>query len=326
MKATLSLFDTTLAYGDLGATSNPQRKYVDWSSSRSYAVENPKNDPFTVEPGETVAVFSTVRSTGVGADTEFTISLNPLSNSTYRFTKTAGTAPALRTDRALTLIGNTVTFVVNGNQTVTATSGLAAGFSAVVAGDVVFIPGASTGDSASPFDSANEGYWTVLAKTSSTVLQLARPSTQSFLATAEVVTVAANSQFQAYSEAGVQVGDSVDIIAVFPAAVLKKYIVTAVNPNWFEVTSTLPLPIGTAAVPGTAGIAFYDGAKRYLMVVFDQECSLTLNGITGAVRLSPWVAGDDENTGCYKQPGPVWSLSVTNRSTTTLNLLVVSAE
>lgn len=326
MKATLSLISTTIAYGDVGVTSNPSRKYVDWSLAKNHSVDNPKTIPYTVEPGETLSIFDTVRATGVAADTALTITLNPLEETTYRFTHSGGTAPAFRTSRALALAGNNVTIVANANQTVTMTSGLAAGFNAVVVGDTIFIPGTSTGDSASPFTASNEGYWNVLAKTSSTVLQLARPVDQTFLAYGEVVAVVSNTQLQAFSAAGVQVGDSVDISAVFPTAVLKKYTVLAVNPSWFEVQSTLPLPLSVTAVPGTAGIAFYDGARRYLKVVYDQECALNLNGVTSAVKLSPWLAGDDEMVGIYEAVGPAWSLTVLNRSQETLNLLVITAE
>lgn len=326
MKATLSLSSSTLAYGDVGTTSNPTRRFVDWGLSKSHSVENPAGAPFTVEPGETLDLLDTVRSTGVANDTAFTLSLNPLSEITYRFTHSAGTAPAFRTSRALALSGNNVTIAVNANQTVTMTSGLAAGFASVVAGDTIFIPGTSTGDTASPFSSSNEGYWLVLAKTSSTVLQLARPSSQTFIAFGEVVAVTANAQLQAFSSSGVQVGDSVDISLAFPSAVLKKYTVVAVNPSWFEVKSTSALPLGVTAVPTTSGIAFYDGAKRYLKVVYDQECSLNLNGVTAAVKLSPWLAADDDLVGIYEAVGPVWSLSVTNRSEQPLNLFVITAE
>lgn len=326
MRGTLSLISRTLAYGDVGITSNPELQYVNWSTSKNYQVENPTGLPYKVEPGETLSLFSTVRATSVAGDTEFTISLSPLSSTDYRFTHTAGTAPVLRTNRGLALSGNNVTIAVNANQTVTMTSALAAGFAAVVVGDTVFIPGVSTGDSASPFDSANEGYWEVIGKDSSTVLQLARPQDVTFLATSETVAVVANSDVQAFSAAGVQVGDAVDISAGFATVVKKKYKVTAVHPSWFEVTSTSPLPLNAKATPGASGIQFYDGAKRFLQVAFDQECTLNINGVTGALRLDPWVAGDQGNMSLHQHAGLVWSLAVVNRSQETMNILVITAE
>lgn len=326
MKGTLTLINTTLAYGDTAASSNPTRRFVDWSYSRSYSVDNPKSIPYDLQAGESLTIFDGVQATSVANDTEFQLTLNPLDTDTYRFTHSAGTAPALRTNRALALSGNSVTIVANANQTVTVTSGLAAGFASVVVGDTVFIPGTSTGDTAGPFSSSNEGYWVVLAKDSSTVIILGRPTGDSFLAAGEVVAVTANSQFQAFSAAGVQLGDAVDISLGFPSSVLKKYTITGINPSWFEVSSTSALPIGIEAVPTTSGIIFYKAAKRYVKVVVDQEAALTVNGVAGAVRLSPWIAGDPDEVGVYEQCGAVWSLAITNRSQETLNVLVITAE
>src|SRR5688572_29800637 len=140
MDATLKLTSSTLAYGDLGATSNPLKRFVDWGVQRSYAVENPKSIPVTLEASETREIFSGVRATGIAADTEFTLTLSTLSSTRYRFTHSGlTTAPALRTNRALTLSGEEVVVTANTNGTaIFATD--AGEFSAVQVGDVIFLP------------------------------------------------------------------------------------------------------------------------------------------------------------------------------------------
>lgn len=328
MDATLKLVSKVLAYADAPDTGNPQKRFVDWGSQQSYPVKNSKSEPYTVAPGATISVFSGVRSTSVASDTEFTLTASPLSTALYRFTHSAGTAPALRTARAVDLDAIDLTLTANANGTLTLVADDTTPFSDVSAGDTLFIPGTTTGDTASPFDPLNEGYWTVLAVTTSfTTLQLARPTGTPFSAVTEAVTPSATPQVQVFSASGVQVGDKVTVSAGFVSSIQNTYEVVAVNPSWFEVVATQALPVNVAAVPGTVGIVFYTSAKRYIRVVVDQECVVRLNGdSTDLNRVSPWVAGSTETAGATEKSGPTWSASVVNKSTQPLNLLFISCE
>lgn len=328
MDATLKLTSSTLAYGDLGGTSNPLKRFVDWGVQRQYQVENPKSIPVTLEASETREIFSGVRSTSIAADTEFTLTLSTLSSTRYRFTHSGlTTPPALRTDRALDLSGSTVEVVANANGTASFTSD-AASFNGVVVGDVLFFPNTDTGDDASPFNALNTGYWSVLAVAlDGSSVTAERPTGTDFTGITEDVDVTAAAQLQAFSAAGVQVGDHVDLSDGFVASILNTYEVVAVNPSWFEVVATQPLPIDEVGVPTTDGIVFYTEAKRYLRIEADQKCVLRLNGDTSNnVRLGPWSAADGDNSAFFEIVGPVWSLSVVNRSSAPLNLFVISAE
>lgn len=328
MDGTLRISSNTLAYGDLGATSNPLKKYFDWSVDRTYSVRNPKSEPFTVAPGETLSLFSGTRSTSINNSTEFDLTLSPLESDLYRFTWSgAGANPALRTARVLTLGGSTVQMTANANATVSM-AGLAGDFTNVVVGDVVFIPDTTTGDAASPFDVLNVGYWTVLAKNGdASQIELGRPTGTSFTGKTEAVSVAVDAEVLAYSAAGVQVGDKVTLSAGFSSPVLGTYSITSVTPEWFEVTTTKALPVAATAVPTTSGIQFYSAAKRYVRFEVDQATTVRLNGDTGSsVVVEPFIAGDPQNTGILEKVGPVWSATVVNQSTEQLNLLLTSAE
>lgn len=327
MDGTLNLSSNTLAYADVPATSNPSQKFVDWSMNRSYQVSNPKSEPFTVDPGATLSLFSGIRATGIDNTTELQLTLSPLANTRYRFTWTGtGTTPGFRTGRTVALATRSVTMTVNANLTLSMAA-QAGDFAAVVVGDTLLIPDTSTGDPASPFNPINTGYWVVLSKDgTSTTLQLTRPSGQGFVGITETVTVVSNPQVLVYSAAGVQVGDKVNISGGFPASVQNTYQVVAVTATWFEITAMQPLPTGISAVPNT-GIKFYTGGKRYIRFVADQECYVQLNGDTGTSnRISPWVAADPANAGTMEKCGPCWSASVTNLSTAPLNFLFISAE
>jgi hypothetical protein len=328
MDATLTLTSNTVAYGDVGSNSNPSRKYVDWSVARSYSVKNPKTETYMLAPGETLTLFSGTRSTGIDNTTEFQLDLSQLASDRYRFTWTGnGTAPGLRTDRGLELDGVSVDMTANANLTMTMAAS-AGTFVDVIVGDAILIPDTTTGDGASPFNTLNVGYWVVLAKDiASSTLQLTRPSDQSFSGVTETVSVTDDGQVLGFSAAGVQVGDSVSISAGFVASVLNSYRVVAVTPNYFEVIATQPLPTGIVAVPEIAGIAFYSASKRWFRIEADQECVVRLNGDTGnSNRLSPWVAGDRDNTGHMEKSGPSWQMVVVNLAGSPLNLLFVSTE
>lgn len=327
MNGTLTLTTRTLGFSDPGNPGNdPQKRNVDWKSSISVAAKNIAGVPYTVDPNSSLTVFSGARTISADGTTQWTLTLSALASNRYRFTASAGTAPALRTDRALALNTQTVTVAVNTNQTATFTASGAGAFSAVQVGDTLFIPGVSTGDSAGPFNSSNEGFWTVLAVTSTT-LQVTRLTGAAFQAFAQTVTITANSQIQVFSAAGVQVNDGVLVSAGFPAAVLTHYTVQAVTPTWFEVLANQPLPTNTTATPGATGIQFYSRAKRYVEVWVDQECYVQANGNTGtSEKISPWQAADVTQAGLYARAGITFSLTIVNSSSSPLNIQFNSAE
>lgn len=326
MDGTLKISSTALAYADLGGTSNPKRRFVDWTVQRSYDVHNPKSEPFTIDPGATQVLFSGARSTSVDFTTQFTTSPSPLSPTSYRFSWTAGTDPVLRAARAVALAGRSVTALVNANGTLTLTS-QAGDFSAAQVGDTLLVPGTATGDASSPFDPMNVGYWQVLAVAGDgSSVQLARAPGVAFTGYSQTVSVTSNGQVLVYSAAGVQVGDGVSVSAGFAPPVVGLYQVAAVTSKWFEVVSTSPLP-SVAAAPGAAGIQFYTAPKRYVRVEADQPCVLRLNGDTGSsLQVVPWAPADPDNTALVELTGGFWSLSVVNLSSAPLNLLLVSAE
>lgn len=329
MNATLNLIANILAYGDVGTTSNPQRRYVDWSINRSYQVANAKAEAYVLAPGASLTVFSGTRTTAIDNTTQFQMALSTLSSTRYRFTWTAvGTAPALRTDRGINLATHVITMTANSNSTLTMASGTAADFAAVQAGDTIFIPDVTTGDAASPFNPLNTGYWVVMSVTNNQTLQLARPSGSSFSGVSEVVTPSLSTSVWAFSAAGVQVGDSVNINAGFDSSIQGTYQVVAVTSKWFEVIATQPLPTTETALPTASGMIFYTSAKRYLRVEVDQAAVLRLNGATDNTNmLAPWSPADPDNTATYEKVGPCWQAVVVNQSqTASLNLLVISAE
>lgn len=324
--ATLNIGSSIVAYGDSTINSNPKRRYVDWTrTQQNWPVINPKSEQFSVDPNSSLVIFTGQRTILADGTTAWTVTSSSLDPTRFRFTWTGGTAPALRTDRAITLntLALAIAINVNGSASFTLTAG---SWGTTAVGDTLFLPGTSTGDTAGPFSVLNEGYWTVLS-VQGLVVTATRPTGTTFQGATETKTVTSNAQVQTFSGAGVQVTDKVELSAGFSAGSLRTYPVVAINPKWFEVTSTIPVALDSAIVPGATGLSFYKFSKQYTRVEADQECAIQANGDTGQTnRVVPFIAGDVDNTGWTERWGPCWSLTVVNRTSSVLNIVVISCE
>lgn len=325
--STLSLNSSTVAFDDLGANSNPSRTPINWKRTvASIPCENASTDKYNVDAQGSKTIIDGTRSLSIDGTTAFSLTLSTLDPAKYLLTNTGGTAPAFRTARSVPVAAVVLTLTVGANQTLTVAAGSGTPFSAVVVGDEVLIPGVSTGDPTSPFNTLNLGYWTVLTKTS-TVLVLTRLSGEIFEGYGEVVTPVANTDFQVFSAVGVQVGDTVDLTAGFASTSLRAYEVTAVTASRIEILSTTPLGNETGVSPTASGLIVYTAAKRYLCVYSDQECIVRLNGDTGSFnRTTPWIAANRDFMGTFEITGPVWKLVLVNRSNVPANVVVLSVE
>jgi hypothetical protein len=329
MDANLNLHTKLLAFSDRNINSNPRLRVVDWEREVSgIAVKDPDSRGHEIPVGSSKLIFDGVRSTAIDGTTTFSIDLLANDSSKYRITHTGGTNPAFKTGRGLTLNSCVLTFSVNANQTVNLSVPLLSpsDFTNVLANDVIFIPHTTTGDAANVISIMNSGYWQVLAKTNAQNIIIARLYGATFEGTSETVVLTSNSQIRAFSASGVQIGDTVVISAGFSTAAQKSYLVTAVTDLFVEFVSTLPIPDESNIIPTAAGMSFYTEAKNVLYIEADQECVIGINGDTGDYqKVSPIEPGNSEAPGIYLKWGPVYSLTVVNKSTSTLNILVVTA-
>jgi len=323
----LSIVSQVTAFDDASSGNQPTKRLMDWRRSLlQLPVTDPKSEKITLDPLASLVVFDGTRSTSIDGTSAFALTTSSLSATRYRITNSAGTAPALRTARSVTLSGLNVTITVNLNLSVTITVSAGTPFGAVQVGDVVFLPGVSTGDPASPFNNLNLGYWTVLTASSASIT-VARADGTVFEGLTETVAVVSNTSLQAYSIAGVQVGDTVALSAGFATPALRSFSVQAINPSWFEFVSTTPLGAQTGIIPGVSGVAFYTNAKRFVYVESDQEVSVRCNGDVGNFNvLTPWVSGDEEKVGMFQRAGTSFKLELVNKSSTKARIFVASAE
>jgi len=330
MDATLNLFVKLLAFADTVVNSNPRLRGPDWEREcDGIPVSDPDTKGHEIPVGTSKLIFDGTRTTAIDGTTTFSIALLNTSSSSYRITHTSGTNPLFRVGRALTLNSCVLTFDVASNNLVTLSvpSLSPSDFTAVVAGDYLFVPSTTTGDTANVINVLNSGYWQVLAKTDIRTLIIARPSGDTFEGVGETVTLTSNAQLRAFAPTGVQAGDALVISGGFSTATQKTYTVTAVTDLFVEFVSTLPLPNETGILPTATGMIFYTDNKRILYIEADQEAVIRINGDTGNFqKLSPIEPGNPGRPGIFLKTGSVFSLTIVNRSTSMLNVLVVSAE
>jgi hypothetical protein len=324
--ATLTRTGRILMFDDTPSNRNPIRRHADWQQSlQALPVLNPQGaKEFPLLPGEEATLWSGVRTLTANGSTAYDVTLSSLDPSRYRLTWTGvGADPGFRTARTVVSSPGNLLFALQANQTVKVTSSLGAIFGAVVVGDNVMVPGVVTGDPA-VFDPLNEGLWEVLAKTS-TELTLRRPADATFSGVTETVAVTSDDQFLAYSAAGVQVGDLLDLVSGFAGSSLRSYPVVAVTSLWVEFSYSMPLAEEAAVVPGASGLAVYSAAKRYVYLEADQEVAVKLNGDTGEHNRVEPIAGAGA-PGWFEKFGTVYSLVVKNRSTASAVVVLISAE
>lgn len=321
----MSIVSQVHAYDDEEATSNPSQRSVEWRRRiPNLPVFNPSTAMFEVDAFSSRTMIDGARSLTTDGTTVF--SLVPKGDGVYRILYTAGTLPGFRTARTLVLASIPLTVTVNANLTVVVAATGGTPFAAVEAGDVVFIPGLTTGDLASPFNSLNEGFWTVIG-TSNTSITVIRDPSEAFSGKTEAVTPANNTQLIAYSPAGVQVGDTVELLTTFARTALRAYEVLEVTPTWISVSSTGALAAQVGIQPGLAGLVVHTSAKRYVQIEVDQEAVIRLNGDEGnSTQLSPWIPGNKDFPAEFKIVGNIWKLVIVNRSTVPMRVLLISAE
>lgn len=308
--STLNLLNSLVAYNDTTAgtiNNNPKIRIAD--INRSYFglnVQKPQSQNFVIPPGASLTLYDGGRTTAIDVTTTF--SLTNTSGATYQMYYDAGTPPAFRTARAIaTTLTTTFNVAINNNSVVSFTqnSGPSVNFSSVVVGDILYV------SSNSLFNIGNQGYFPIIAKGANYV-QIQNP-----VAAAESnISLGANfaSDFQIFSSAGVQIGDTAVISAGFSPVTQGSYPVTAVAPSFFEFSSANPLPIETSITATVAGLNFYSQSKFLTYIETNQSCFIRFDSdVTNVATIEPFAAGDGALS-MYVKTGNNYKAILTNRS------------
>jgi len=312
----LNLLYNVLAYDDDVAVTNNNPSMRSPDFSRQYFginVDNPQGQRFSIPPNSSLTLFDGTRTVNLSATG--TYSITKTTGSTYRLTNTAGTAPAFRTART-TGIDATSTFNVAINNgalvTMSHTSGTSPNLTTAQAGDVFYV--AST----SPFNVLNEGYFTVLASTTTSLsFENANASAESNI----TLTTNFASEFRVFSNDNVQIGDTLVLNSGFSTVTQGTYEITAVNTDFIEFVSSRALPLEANVVVGATGITIYSNAKFFIHIEANQNCTLRLNGeSTDNTKIEPFTLdsqGVQGIRGIYSKIGSTYRAVLVNKSPTT---------
>lgn len=320
--ALLNYNSRLLVFTDQQAVQNPQQRIPDFAQSiTNLSCSNPQSQVLTIIPSTSQQIFSGVVSTGLNGSVSVTVSLSTLESGVYRFT--AANPSIFKTRRSVTIDDSSITVAINNNATATF-SGVT--FTAAQAGDILYVPGAITGDSfVSPFNQKNQGYWQVLAVPTSTTVVCKRAYNQSFQGVNETVTVPTGGLI-VFSNAGVQIGNRMEISGAFSSVDFGVYTVSQVTDTWVEVASASPLPLETAS-PTSSQMTFFSAVKSFIMLQVDQNCVVQLNGDASSVNRVTPVYTNNGNVGIFTKLGFTYSMTIVNSSVTdSLNLIVFTAE
>lgn len=320
----LNLIATIVSWDDVDSGNNPALKFVDWHRSvLDIDTEGPQTRGYKIPPGQSLAAFDGTRALTLDDTTALSVGLVLNASDRYRFRWTGGTNPGFRTDRGLDLTGQTVSISINQDATVVFNA--SSDLSAVLAGDVLWIPGLDENVS-SPFHEGNQGFWEVLAVQDANNLVLTRNGEFSAYASDVSLSVSAANQVQAFSAAGAQAGDTLVVTAGFAPTTQRTYAVVSATSTYLEVVSSVAIAGQTGIFPRAAGFRLFSDAKRYLRVESDQEVAATLSGEATARTIVPWTPGDRSRPGWLEVCGPVYALSIANKSSQTANIVVISGE
>jgi hypothetical protein len=329
--ATLSITSRYLAFDDFVASNNPLQRSFDWSRvQQGIPVDTPNCELHRIQPLTQIQIFNGTRTLAYDATTQFSLEVLNVAPNRYRlFWTGTGTAPAFRTDRGVNFLTGstpyTVTVTPQLNNSVALTASAGAIFSNVIPGDVVYVPGLTTGDPASILNTLNEGFWFVINTTSSQLI-LARAPGVTYTSFAQTVNITSNASIQIFSSSGVQLDDTLALLLGFSPVCLQNYEIVSVTATALEFLSGSTLPNISTIIPGVNSIVVFSNAKSWIALETDQNITISLNGNLASFGVEPFLAGDPCKVGKFELTGTVYSLLITNNSTLPASVRILSAE
>lgn len=301
------------AYKDSNPSNNPTMNSFKWQRElHGLSVDKPQSIEFTLAPGESKTMFDGQRT--VSSDNTTSYDLTQKSSNTYVLKHDVGTAPSFRTLRAIGSDATSEITVTTSGSLVTfqATGGTLFVTTAIAVGDELLI--------GSQFNSANQGRFKVLSKTTDSVI------IENSSGTSEgpiVLGASFADQFRVYSASGVQKGDKIKLGSGFSSISQNTYEITAVQDNLIEFYSSNTLPVEFSLL--NPSVVVYSSAKKIIYMETDKNVNITINGAAES-KIEPFIEGNTTYPGILFKRSTMWSMIVTNNSTDMATLYFVSVE
>jgi hypothetical protein len=292
------------AYKDKVPTNNPKKSHWKWTlDQQSSDIGEPESRCVDIQPGATLELFSGISIIFDDATTTYDISLKAGTTNTYRISHNAGTAPDFRDSRntdadatteiTVTKNGPLIKFESTGGTALDLVSG------GVQVGDTVRV--------GSSFNTANQGKFKILSF-NATSFEIEHSSGQ---AEGPIVLGASFAEdIQIFSQAGVQVGEKLDISQDFSSVTFGNYSITDVNPQYIEIYSIKSLPEETNI---QTQLSIYNDTKNFIYIETDRKLKLEVDG-SDAGNIEPMSCGTSLKKGVYLKSGNSYSTQITNES------------
>ena len=317
-KLNLSLFLN--AYRDATVTNNPSMNNFRWNQDiQGIDVSEPTSKEPTLQPGQSLTLFSGTVSTSSDATTTWDLALKAGSTNLYRITHSGGTAPLFRTPRAEGSDATTEVTVTKNAKLMILTSTGGTPFNLIAGGAVV-------GDEArigTAFNAANRGKFKILALTATSL------TVENEVGTAEWPIKLGSSfatEVDIYSESGVKIADHVDILAGFSSVSFGTFDITDISHDFIEIFSNESLPAESDVPNNPDAFLIYRDAKQFLYIESDRTLDIKINGSVVTNEIIPMTAGVNKTPGIFMSSASIKSAEITNTSQKTAQIFYITAE
>ena len=260
---------------------------------------------FNIGPNASFTVFDNSEATNLTATATFSITS---SGSTYTIFQAGGTNAGFRTLRGINLGSDSALSVtINNSALVTyqVTAGTSITTSSVISGDILYV------SASGPFAAGNQGSFAIVSSTTNSV-SVVNPNAVA----QSSVTLGASyaSQFKIFSNAGVQLQDTLKIAGGFSTSTYGDYVVQGITDNTVVFNSTVPLAIESNVTPGTSGLVFYSDSPFYVFGSGNLAATLAFDGEASGCIVEPITEGFQTLNWSYLKTGTNYKLILTNNS------------
>ena len=309
MTQKLNIILNLKAYSNSNQFNSPSQNIFNINKSiQGSDCNNSRSEVIQLNPSETKTLHNGIITLSSNITTTYDLSLDLLGN--YILSHNSGTAPAFKTKRSLGSDATTeITVSRNANVvTFTNTAGTALSTSSIVIGDTIRV--------GTPFNVSNQGYFQVLAKTSTSI------SVVNYSGVGEAVTLGSNfsQNFKVYSSGPLTEGKTFNIKTGFSLVTQGSYIAETVEDDRI-IFSSLNLPLETNV---QATIEAYSSTKTMIYLESDEEVTATVNG--NDIKIKPIKTGCNISPGVLLLSSEVNSLSITNNGINIANVTCISVE
>lgn len=315
----LNLVLNISAYEGDAISNSPTMYNVKWGRElKGIDVSEPESKSLNLEAGGSIELFSGSIALNSDNTTTWDIALKSGSSNVYRISHNSGTSPDFRTKRTSGADDTTEVQVTRNAKLAIFTSvggtNLDLIANGVQVGDVVRI--------GSGFNANSQGQFKIIALTATSF------TVENEIAVAENLVLGTDfdEDINIYSNAGVQVGDKVEIQSGFSSVSFGTYEVVDVSHNYVDFYSSESLPSESGITNTTPAFSLYGDAKQFIYVESNKKVQVIINESTTPNTIEPFLVNGCSKSGVFMSKSTIKSCTIENTSQDNATIFYVLAE